>query len=75
MFRKRILKEECLSTIKNNGLMAGFILMLCCGKDATLEFPEKKRILTLAISGIDKMKNNLRLFLRTEIIGLCRIIR
>ena len=60
-FRERILKEESLSSIKENGIMAGLILMLCCGINTTLEFPEKKRILTLAICGIDKMKNRLRL--------------
>ena len=36
VLRERILKEESISTIRNNGVMAGFIMMLCCMRDRTL---------------------------------------
>ena len=34
--RERILREESLCTIRDSGLMGGFIQMICCGKDNTL---------------------------------------
>ena len=36
MLRERIFREESLRTVRDNGLMAGFIEMICCGKDNTL---------------------------------------
>ena len=36
VLRERILKEESISTLKNNGILAGFIALICCLKDRTL---------------------------------------
>ena len=36
VLRERILKEESISTIRDNRIMAGFIMFLCCHKDYNL---------------------------------------
>ena len=75
MFRRKILQEESISTVRDNGLMTALILMLCIGKDFSMDFPEKKRILTLGIAGIGQMVNGLKMELRKEIVKLLRIIK
>lgn len=54
--------------------MAGLIFMIYLRVKSHLETPHSKRLLVLAMSGIDKMRSPMKLYLRDKLRLKCKLI-